>query len=157
MAEKVFAGVYGSYGHLEQGFIKDGLIELTGGVCEKLAYPLERAVITNYLADLTRGRVLMVARKPKKNLELGLRANSSYSLCHFYSNGGIAGSMKEVVKLWCTYTRHFRWQGDEIESDYVRLEPGQFCMTLADFLDTFQGVQVLNLVSDHTSKILRPF
>ncbi|KAM3616217.1 uncharacterized protein V6R79_014464 [Siganus canaliculatus] len=163
LLEKAYAKLKGGYRALDMGFPHEAMVDMTGGVTEVLnvaTLPRELPVFLKHL--LSKGALINCANSKgelEQRSELGIMFRHAYSLTAVEKVKTTHGSMDlvRILNPWGNTEWEGPWsdlkgpewttvsEDEQRRLDRVRREDGEFWMSVSDFRQNFDTVEVCHL------------
>ncbi|XP_031719264.1 calpain-9 [Anarrhichthys ocellatus] len=166
LLEKAYAKLKGGYRSLDMGFPHEAMVDMTGGVAEVLkisSLPRDLPAFLSHL--LAKGALINCANSQgplEKQSELGIMFRHAYSLTAVEEVKTAYGS-KDLVRLLNPWG-NTEWEGpwsdlkgtewktvsveEQKRLQRVRREDGEFWMSVSDFRQHFETMEVCHLTND---------
>ncbi|KAJ8414537.1 hypothetical protein AAFF_G00037390 [Aldrovandia affinis] len=170
LLEKAYAKLKGGYRALNMGFPHEAMVDMTGGVAEVFSVATLPSDLVGFLQPLLRKGALINCANSQGPLEqknkFGILFRHAYSLTGVEKVKTINGNIVELVRVhnpwgkvewegpwsdmggpeWCQVSEEEQWRVRR-----VKKEDGEFWMSVADFCQNFEIMEVCHLSEDTLS------
>uniref|UniRef100_A0A8C1UUC2 Zgc:85932 n=1 Tax=Cyprinus carpio TaxID=7962 RepID=A0A8C1UUC2_CYPCA len=177
LLEKAYAKLKGGYNALNMGFPHEAMADMTGGVTEEFMVPPDHRKLGSFLRPLLQKGALINCANSKgsfeKSNELGILFRHAYSVTGLETIKTTVGSV-ELVRIRNPWGKA-EWEGpwsdkkgiewnmvsaeEQRRVQRIQQEDGEFWMSLADFCQNFETMEVCHLSQDTLSEsgIIKPW
>ncbi|CAE7526188.1 ADL1 [Symbiodinium natans] len=164
--EKAYAKLHGSYDSIEGGFVNDALVDMTGGIGEKMHLhdkaarkEINDGTMWAKLLSLSRDGHLLGcgsgAGKDTETSDMGIVKGHAYSLLRVEEVEG--HRLLQLRNPWGSTEWKGKWSDGDKDSwtqkmkkklDYVNADDGSFWMAFEDFVNHYRSVYICRLFED---------